>query len=62
MRGIPVGYWEQIGEDNRRHAEARARMNPRWRALQGRAGSAVVLALSTALWTITLVQTARWLF
>lgn len=45
-----MGYWEQTGEENRRYRERRAGMSPRLRALRDFAETAVVAALSAALW------------
>lgn len=45
-----MGYWEQIGEENRRHRERRARMPPRQRAIRDAVGYALLVAACIALW------------
>lgn len=49
-----MGYWEQIGEENRRYRERRARMHPRQRAIRDAIGYALLAAACTALWAQTL--------
>lgn len=49
-----MGYWEQIGEANRRYRERRARMTPRQRAIRDAVGSALLVAAAMVFWALML--------
>lgn len=49
-----MGYWEQIGVENARAAERRARMNPTLRAAKDAGGTAALIAVNLALWAVLL--------
>jgi len=51
-RELAMGYWEQIGEENRKHRKKRAAMHPlRWK-LSDALGTAFVIVASITLWAI----------
>lgn len=60
-----MGYWEQIGEENRRHRERLARMHPLQRKIRSVAGYTLLVVATVALWAVMftpLVQIVRGVF
>ena len=49
-----MGYYEQIGEENRKHRERRAAMHPLRRKLMDGFGVAFIILANIALWAIML--------
>ena len=55
-----MGYYEQIGEENRKHREKRAAMHPLRRKISDRLGTAFIIVASIALWAIMLSPLWLW--
>lgn len=53
-----MGYWEQIGVDNQRHRERRARMRLAERRIRDIGGMVLVTGASMALWALMLAPVA----
>ena len=49
-----MGYYEQIGEENRKHHRKRAAMHPLRRKVSDALGIAFIIVASIALWAIML--------
>ncbi len=49
-----MGYWEQIGEENRKHQEKRNAMHPLLRKVKDLSTNVLLVAISILLWAITL--------
>lgn len=54
IRELAVGYWDRIGEENRKYREKRAAIHPLRRKLTGGLGKVFIFAVSIALWAIML--------
>ncbi|MEP0518860.1 MAG: hypothetical protein ABJD06_01850 [Hyphomicrobiales bacterium] len=54
IRELAVGYWDQIGEENRKYREKRAAMHPLRRGFSDRLVVAFFIIVSIALWAIML--------
>lgn len=55
-----MGYWQQIGEDNRRMDAAEAAQHPLWRGAKRYTGTAAIVVLAAAAWAMMLIPLARW--
>ncbi|MEM9332798.1 MAG: hypothetical protein AAGA53_15855 [Pseudomonadota bacterium] len=55
-----MGYWEQIGEENRKHREQRARMHPLRLKITDFLEMVLIYGASIVLWVMLL--TPIWLF
>ena len=62
LRELVMGYWEQVGKENRKRREKRAAMNPLRRKLCDALGTTFVFATSFAFWAIVLASIVFWLF
>ena len=51
-RELAMGYWEQIGEENRKYREKRAAMHPLRRKMTDGLGAVFLFTISIALWVI----------
>ena len=51
---LAMGYYEQIGEENRKYREKRAAMHPLRRKLSDGLRTALIIVASIALWAIML--------
>jgi hypothetical protein len=60
-RELVMGYWEQVGEENRKRREKRAAMHPLRKKLTDALGTTSVFSASLALWAIVLAPIVFWL-
>lgn len=56
-----MGYWEQIGVENMRHAERQARKSPSRRRLESLAEWVLVVTVSLILWGVQLLPLIVWI-